>query len=107
MASPTTSSPRPPSTPAPTSAQASYEDEVDSDEVHELPVLFTEPGAESALGCFLVDHVHPPEAQPTGPAPSEAPGPVPADWQPPLLRAGGTWVGGSLRREDIYDDDGR
>jgi hypothetical protein len=30
---------------------------VDSDEIHELPVAFTEPGAESALGRFLVDHV--------------------------------------------------
>jgi hypothetical protein len=35
------------------------------------------------------------------------PAPLPEDWEPPLLRAGGTWVGGSLRREDIYDDDGR
>ena len=36
-----------------------------------------------------------------------APAPLPEDWEPPVLRAGGTWVGGSLRREDIYDDDGR
>jgi hypothetical protein len=40
-------------------------------------------------------------------APIPAPAPLPEDWEPPLLRAGGTWVGGSLRREDIYDDDGR
>jgi hypothetical protein len=39
------------------------------------------------------------------PAPA-APAP-PEDWEPPVLRAGGTWVGGSLRREDLYDDDGR
>ncbi|HSN96664.1 MAG TPA: hypothetical protein VLS89_00155 [Candidatus Nanopelagicales bacterium] len=45
--------------------------------------------------------------QPTEPARSKEPGPVPADWEPPLLRAGGTWIGGSLRREEIYDDDGR
>lgn len=47
----------------------------------------------------------------TAPAPSPPsnaePRPVPEDWEPPVLRAGGTWVGGSLRREDIYDDDGR
>jgi hypothetical protein len=30
---------------------------VDSDEIHELPVTFTVPGAESALGRFLSDHV--------------------------------------------------
>lgn len=35
------------------------------------------------------------------------PRPVPADWEPPVLRAGGTWIGGSLRREEIYGDDGR
>lgn len=33
--------------------------------------------------------------------------PRPTDWEPPLLPAGGTWIGGSLRREEIYDDDGR
>jgi hypothetical protein len=48
--------------------------------------------------------------RPVAPSPSEAPHPVPGlpdDWEPPVLRAGGTWIGGSLRREDIYDDDGR
>jgi hypothetical protein len=37
----------------------------------------------------------------------EEPHALPDDWELPVLRAGGTWVGGSLRREDIYDDDGR
>ena len=41
------------------------------------------------------------------PSPSAGPRPVPADWEPPVLRAGGRWIGGSLRREDIYGDDGR
>lgn len=45
--------------------------------------------------------------EPTEPSPIEAQRPVPAGWEPPLLRAGGTWIGGSLRREEIYDDDGR
>jgi hypothetical protein len=30
---------------------------IDGDDLHELPVTFGEPGAESALGRFLVDHV--------------------------------------------------
>lgn len=33
--------------------------------------------------------------------------PMPRDFKPPKLGAGGTWVGGSLRREELYDDDGR
>jgi hypothetical protein len=31
----------------------------------------------------------------------------PAGWTPPTLSGGGVWTGGSLRREDIYGDDGR
>lgn len=31
----------------------------------------------------------------------------PKGWKPPTLSGGGVWVGGSLRREDIYGDDGR
>jgi hypothetical protein len=45
--------------------------------------------------------------RPVEPSPREEPRPVPEDWEPPLLRAGGTWIGGSLRREEIYGDDGR
>jgi len=42
------------------------------------------------------------------PPPSvEEPQPVADDWEPPVLRGGTAWVGGSLRREDMYDDDGR
>ena len=33
--------------------------------------------------------------------------PLPRDFQPPRLRLGGPWTGGSLRREELYDDDGR
>ncbi len=33
--------------------------------------------------------------------------PLPKDFQPPRLKLGGAWTGGSLRREDLYDDDGR
>ena len=33
--------------------------------------------------------------------------PLPRDFRPPGLRLGGPWTGGSLRREDLYDDDGR
>jgi hypothetical protein len=33
--------------------------------------------------------------------------PIPRDWEPPKLGAGGKWIGGSLRREEIYGDDGR
>lgn len=44
---------------------------------------------------------------PPEPARGEEPRPVAADREPPVLRAGGTWIGGSLRREEIYDDDGR
>ncbi len=32
--------------------------------------------------------------------------PPPPDFVPPLIK-GGTWVGGDLRRENIYGDDGR
>jgi hypothetical protein len=33
--------------------------------------------------------------------------PIPPGWKPPKLGGGGTWVGGSLRREELYGDDGR
>jgi hypothetical protein len=34
--------------------------------------------------------------------------PLPKDFKPPVLRAsGGRWIGGDLRHEDIYGDDGR
>ena len=33
--------------------------------------------------------------------------PMPRDFKPPKLGAGGTWVGGSLRREELYGDDRR
>jgi hypothetical protein len=42
--------------------------------------------------------------EPTGAA---APRPVPKDWEPPVLEGKGKWIGGSLRREEIYGDDGR
>ena len=34
--------------------------------------------------------------------------PLPRDFRFPVLpRSGGRWIGGSLRREDLYGDDGR
>ncbi len=33
--------------------------------------------------------------------------PLPPNFSPPTLKLGGPWTGGSLRREDIYGDDGR
>ncbi len=34
--------------------------------------------------------------------------PLPKGFKPPVLKAsGGRWIGGDLRREDIYGDDGR
>jgi hypothetical protein len=30
-----------------------------------------------------------------------------AGWRMPVLKGGTAWVGGSLRREDMYGDDGR
>jgi hypothetical protein len=33
--------------------------------------------------------------------------PPPKGWRPPVLSGGGTWTGGNLTREEIYDDDGR
>ena len=33
--------------------------------------------------------------------------PWPKDFKIPLLKLGGPWTGGNLRREDLYDDDGR
>ncbi len=34
--------------------------------------------------------------------------PLPKDFRPPVLRAsGGRWIGGDLRRESLYGDDGR
>jgi len=34
--------------------------------------------------------------------------PLPKGWIPPTLEGGTKWIGGSLRREEIYqDDDGR
>ena len=33
--------------------------------------------------------------------------PLPRDFKPPLLEGGTRWVGGSLRREELYGDDGR
>jgi hypothetical protein len=33
--------------------------------------------------------------------------PIPEDWEPPLLKGGNKWVGGSLRREEMYGDDER
>jgi hypothetical protein len=34
--------------------------------------------------------------------------PLPPDFRPPVLpSSGGKWIGGSLRREEMYGDDGR
>jgi hypothetical protein len=33
--------------------------------------------------------------------------PPPPNFTPPLLKGGGVWVGGDLRRETLYGDDGR
>jgi len=33
--------------------------------------------------------------------------PLPRDFKPPLLKLGGPWAGGTLRRKEIYGDDGR
>jgi hypothetical protein len=33
--------------------------------------------------------------------------PPPVGFKPPVLRLGGPWTGGTLRREEIYGDDGR
>jgi hypothetical protein len=33
--------------------------------------------------------------------------PPPSNFSPPVLSGGGIWVGGDLRRESIYGDDGR
>jgi hypothetical protein len=33
--------------------------------------------------------------------------PPPRDWVPPVLTGGTHWDGGSLRREELYEDDGR
>lgn len=33
--------------------------------------------------------------------------PPPPGWRPPLLKGGEAWDGGSLRREDLYGDEGR
>jgi hypothetical protein len=34
--------------------------------------------------------------------------PLPKDFRPPILRdSGGRWIGGDLRRDNTYDDDGR
>ena len=33
--------------------------------------------------------------------------PPPKDFAPPVLKGGVRWIGGDLRREDIYGDDGR
>jgi hypothetical protein len=33
--------------------------------------------------------------------------PPPSNFSPPVLSGGGTWVGGDLRREHQYGDDGR
>lgn len=36
------------------------------------------------------------------------PRPLPKDLRPPVLRdSGGRWIGGDLRRDSTYDDDGR
>lgn len=33
---------------------------------------------------------------------------LPKDFRPPILKAsGGRWIGGDLRRESLYGDDGR
>jgi hypothetical protein len=46
-------------------------------------------------------------ARPVAPLVGEGPRPVPEDWEPPVLEGRGRWIGGSLRREDMYGDDGR
>ena len=34
--------------------------------------------------------------------------PLPKDFRPPVLKgSGGRWIGGDLRRESLYGDDGR
>jgi len=33
--------------------------------------------------------------------------PPPSNFSPPVLKGGGAWVGGDLRRENLYGDDGR
>ncbi|MFZ5469039.1 MAG: hypothetical protein ACOZIN_06315 [Myxococcota bacterium] len=33
--------------------------------------------------------------------------PPPKGWKPPRLSGGGEWTGGSLRREELYGNDGR
>jgi hypothetical protein len=33
--------------------------------------------------------------------------PPPRDFSPPLLTGGTRWIGGALRRETLYGDDGR
>lgn len=33
--------------------------------------------------------------------------PPPPDFSPPLLTGGDAWTGGSMRREELYGDDGR
>jgi hypothetical protein len=33
--------------------------------------------------------------------------PPPSNFSPPVLSGGGIWVGGDLRRETLYGDDGR
>lgn len=33
--------------------------------------------------------------------------PPPSNFSPPVLSGGGVWVGGDLRRESMYGDDGR
>jgi len=40
-------------------------------------------------------------------AQGEATRPPPSNFSPPVLSGGGVWVGGDLRRESLYDDDGR
>jgi hypothetical protein len=33
--------------------------------------------------------------------------PLPKGFKPPVLKLGGPWTGGSLRREELYGDDDR
>jgi hypothetical protein len=33
--------------------------------------------------------------------------PLPKGFRPPVLSGGTQWIGGDLRREDLYGDDGR
>lgn len=40
-------------------------------------------------------------------AQGEALRPPPRSFSPPVLSGGGVWVGGDLRRESLYGDDGR